>query len=445
MASIAKDSGGRKRILFFGLDGKRYTIRLGKCEMREATYAKHKLEAILAAKKVGLPMPQECAEWLGSLPPAIYDQLAATGLVPPKPRLTVADYVADWIEEKRKLGVKPATITALSVGIAKLREMFGSRPLDSIRPEDALAYLDRLIADGLSKATISRRIKYARSFFSSALEHGLTKENPFRRIRVSAGDISPRRIYIPVEVIEKVIEACPNVHWRLLVALARFGGLRVPSEPFSLRWQHVDWESRLLTVPSPKTEKDKPFRIIPINKALMPYLEEAWELAPEGADYIFPEEWRKRAQGPNGWINCNVRTQLERIILRAGLGEWPRLWQNLRSSFESDLAAEFPLGAATKLVGNTLTVALRHYVDPTDLVFERIKDWEPPRKSGAKSGALSAQNAAQQGFSPECVGLQKLTQPFEDSQVTQSISQPCHIVHKCKVGPEGFEPPTKGL
>lgn len=32
---------------------------------------------------------------------------------------------------------------------------------------------------------------------------------------------------------QPVIGHCPNVWWRLLVALARFGGLRTPSEPFS--------------------------------------------------------------------------------------------------------------------------------------------------------------------------------------------------------------------
>jgi hypothetical protein len=35
---------------------------------------------------------------------------------------------------------------------------------------------------------------------------------------------------VPVADIERVIEACPNAYWRLLVALARFAGLRTPSE-----------------------------------------------------------------------------------------------------------------------------------------------------------------------------------------------------------------------
>ncbi|MCS7304050.1 MAG: site-specific integrase [Thermoguttaceae bacterium] len=69
------------------------------------------------------------------------------------------------------------------------------------------------------------------------------------------------------------------------MSLTHYGELRSPLKPFRLRWQDANWENPLLRVPSPKTEtKGKPFRVIPINKALMPYLEEVWELAPEVAE-----------------------------------------------------------------------------------------------------------------------------------------------------------------
>ena len=38
------------------------------------------------------------------------------------------------------------------------------------------------------------------------------------------------------------------------MVLARYGGLRCPSEVLSLRWQDVDWEMQRVTAPSPKTE-----------------------------------------------------------------------------------------------------------------------------------------------------------------------------------------------
>src|SRR4030095_14471755 len=88
---------------------------------------------------------------------------------------------------------------------------------------------------------------------------------------------------------------------------------------------------------------------------------------------------------PAGWANANLRATLEKVIRRAGVEPWPRLWHSLRASCESDLAQTFPLATVTKWLGNTPSVALRHYVDPTESAFERAATWVPG--GGAKSGA----------------------------------------------------------
>src|SRR5262249_49160243 len=53
-----------------------------------------------------------------------------------------------------------------------------------------------------------------------------------------------------------------------------------------------------------------------------------------------------------------------------------------------------PLATVTKWLGNTPSVALRHYVDPTETAFDRAINWRP-EKSGAESGAPVAQNQTQ--------------------------------------------------
>src|SRR6266568_4699011 len=53
----------------------------------------------------------------------------------------------------------------------------------------------------------------------------------------------------------------------------------------------------------------------------------------------------------------NLRTQFERIIQRAGLLPWPRLFQNLRTSRETELAAKFTLHVVTAWIGNSATIA----------------------------------------------------------------------------------------
>ena len=66
---------------------------------------------------------------------------------------------------------------------------------------------------------------------------------------------------------------------------------------------------------------------------------------------------------------CGPR--LEKIVRRAGLEPWPRLWHSMRASCETDLARQFPLAVVAKWLGNTQAVAMRHYVDVTDADFER--------------------------------------------------------------------------
>lgn len=61
--------------------------------------------------------------------------------------------------------------------------------------------------------------------------------------------------FVSRETIAKVIDATPDAESRLLIALSRFGGLRVPSEALALRWSDVHWEHNRLTIQSIKTEQ----------------------------------------------------------------------------------------------------------------------------------------------------------------------------------------------
>ena len=122
----------------------------------------------------------------------------------------------------------------------------------------------------------------------------------------------------------------------------------------------------------------------------------AWADTPEGAEYVIPEEYRRRAQGSAGWANANLRTTLEKVIRRAGLEPWPRLWHSMRASCETDLARQFPLAVVAKWLGNTQAVAMRHYVDVTDADFERAiagDGTEEHAPTEAEDNAV--QNAAQ--------------------------------------------------
>ena len=51
--------------------------------------------------------------------------------------------------------------------------------------------------------------------------------------------------------------------------------------------------------------------------------------------------------------NANLRTQLQRIIKRAGLKPWPKLFHNLRATRQTELSEEFPAHVVCSWLGNT--------------------------------------------------------------------------------------------
>lgn len=110
-----------------------------------------------------------------------------------------------------------------------------------------------------------------------------------------------------------------------------------------------------------------------------------------------------------GWAGANMRTTFAKIVRRAGVEPWPRLWHSLRASCESDQAQSFPLATVTKWLGNTPSVALRHYIDPTEAAFNRALEWRP--EGGAKTGAPAAQKAAQRVDARNSGDSHELPQP----------------------------------
>lgn len=67
--------------------------------------------------------------------------------------------------------------------------------------------------------------------------------------------------------------------------------------------------------------------------------------------------------------DTNLRTRFESIIRRAEVRQWPKLWQNLRSSGATDMAKNFPAHIATQFCGHTSEVALEHYWTVMDSDF----------------------------------------------------------------------------
>ncbi len=146
-----------------------------------------------------------------------------------------------------------------------------------------------------------------------------------------------------------------------------------------------------MTIKSPKTEHHAGHesRVVPLFPDVERELLSLHLEAAEGEDRVFP------TIDPS----TNLRTTFEKIIRRAGVQQWPKLWQNLRASAATDLARAFPSHIATAICGHSEEVAMEHYWTVTDSDFsEAIKS---TKIGGLIGGLKSRQVGATRGDSTE--------------------------------------------
>ena len=142
--------------------------------------------------------------------------------------------------------------------------------------------------------------------------------------------------------------------------------------------------------------------------------------AEEGAEFVFPELNKQ----------SNLRTGLERIIERAGVKQWPKLWQNLRASGSTGLARELPSHVAAAICGHTEQVAMEYYWQVSESDFELALSERRSKKakqSAAVCGGLETTGETDPLKTP---GKSDIPCESEDIQWARRDSNPRHLLCK---------------
>lgn len=363
MASIVSDANGTKRILFVDRNGKRRALYMGVRTNKWCISFVGKLDKLIVQADAGI-MEEPIADWLADMGDDLHAKLAAQELVKPRERQrqTLGAFLTELFTTFNNL--KPNTLRNYTQARACLESYFGKdRAMRSITPKDADKYRAWMAGERekrLAPATVAKWTIIARQMFKQAVRWKLIAENPFADVKAGSQANRDRMYTVSREDAQKVIDACPDAEWRLLFALSRYGGMRCPSEHLALTWADVDWSAKLLRVRSSKTEHNEGGgeRIVPIFPELMPYLEDVYDHLPEGAPADVITRYRDTRQ--------NLRTQLCRIIRKAGLKVWPRPWHNLRATRQTELCERFPIHVVCEWLGNSRIVAQAHYLKVTD-------------------------------------------------------------------------------
>jgi integrase len=436
MASLSNDPNGTRRILFYDTDGNRKTLRLGKITQRQGEQVKLRVEILLGAKRTGTAVDDETSRWVAGLSDDLHARLAKHGLVANRvieTSVSLGNWLGDYVSSRSD--VKSSTAVVYGHTSRCLVAYFGTdKPLASITPGDCDDWRRWLAEhEELAVNTVRRRCGIARQFFRAAHRKRLLTDNPFADMKgVGVKANRTRDYFITRDEAAKVLQSCPTNEWRLLFALARFGGLRTPSEPLALKWADVDWSVGRMTIRSPKTahHDGHESRVLPIFPEIRPYLEQAWDEAEEGGEYVIT-----KTRNPA----INLRTRLQAYIAKAGLSGWPKLWQNLRATCETELAERFPSHVVCEWLGHSQLVAQKHYLQTTDDHFATAL--EPATNSAPEA----AQNAAQHAFAPSRMERTKDHYPQENPREKRRFATACDSVQTYSVGDEGFEPPTSSV
>ena len=136
-----------------------------------------------------------------------------------------------------------------------------------------------------------------------------------------------------------------------------------------------------ITVPKKAHIDGQQTRVILIFPELRPFLEKAFEEAAEGEEYVVPMARQ----------STNLGTHARRIIKKASVSVWPKVFTNLRASIEKELMQQEPSYKVQAWIGHTDAVARGHYLKVND------EDYVRAAGKAAQNPAHSASVRRRQG------------------------------------------------
>jgi integrase len=163
-----------------------------------------------------------------------------------------------------------------------------------------------------------------------------------------------------MEEYAKLLAACPDQEWRTIIAFARIGGLRCPSELKRMRWSDMNWAENRFLVRSPKTERHEGHRerLVPLFPELRAELERHFSLVEtEGNEFVI-----EHYQNPS-W---NLGTLLQKIARRAGMGSIIRPFDNMRMSRNNEVLARWGQAKESLWIGLYVSKSTLRWLDATD-------------------------------------------------------------------------------
>jgi integrase len=368
MASLTqRKKTGEWIIRFSDGHGDELPVFVGKKPRRLAEEVRRHVERLVEARRANVAVAPETVSWLGGIDAAMRKKLERVDLISPARamlKVELGEFLDRYIEQQR-VESSALTIRNLQQTKQKLIAFFkASRDLRTITVDDMSSFRGWLVEVAkLGRNSVSTHLRKTKQFFADAVENGLIAANPCRKLRYlqDTRNEARERFMTPEQAL-KVLEACPDTEWRVIFSLARFGGMR-SSEILCLRWEHIVWSENRIRVPGSKGRQgQKRMRDLPIFDEIATPLRDLQAERPKQDGQIV----LSYSTGDN------MRTQMARIIASAGIVDWERPFQNLRSTRSTELARRgVVIQDFCRWLGHSPKVALEHYLQVQTRDFDR--------------------------------------------------------------------------
>ena len=265
-----------------------------------------------------------------------------------KKPISFAELMDDAIEHSKAENGERST-AELKLKYDTLRPVFGHRPAIEVTKQEIVRWLTSATAQrGWASATKNRW----QAAFSLAFRVGIDNEkidrNSAARIRRKTEDNGRIRFLSNTEEVKlRRVLAQESPRHVLAFDVSLHTGMRA-GEQFSMKWNQIDWERRILTVPK---SKNGHARHIPLNSIAFSALQTLKKHHPR-SPWVFLNRQAEKLRGPRDWFEPAVR--------KAVIEHYT--WHCNRHTFASRLAmAGVDIRTVAQLMGHrTIQMTMRY-------------------------------------------------------------------------------------
>lgn len=165
---------------------------------------------------------------------------------PARCRITLREWMMHWMENEVLGSVKASSYQTYLAQINRhIFPVLGGLYLTQLTPALAYELTENMRAAGLSVSTVKGVFRLLSAAMQSALDEGVIKKNPCRKIKIRQGEQMEQRVLSRSE--QEKVRLAADERGDLPVLLSLYTGMRL-GEVSALKWSDIDWEKKTITV-----------------------------------------------------------------------------------------------------------------------------------------------------------------------------------------------------